>query len=113
MKKILLPALSLLLPAIAVAGPPYVTDDPVPTDANHWEIYAFATGTQTSGNFDGDTGLDLNYGPIEDVQLTATLPVSFTRGGADRSGIGDVELGIKYRFFHKEARGVAIAIFPR
>ena len=25
----------------AFAGPPYLTDDPIPTDTGHWEIYAF------------------------------------------------------------------------
>ena len=30
--------------APAVAGPPYLTDDPVPTDTSHWEIYAFTGG---------------------------------------------------------------------
>jgi hypothetical protein len=113
MKKRLISVGLLLLPSIAVAGPPYLTDDPVPTDTRHWEIYAFAAGTQTPGNFDGNAGLDLNYGPIENVQLTATLPVSFTRGGANRSGIGDIEIGAKYRFFHKADKGIAIAIFPR
>jgi hypothetical protein len=24
-----------------IAGPPYVTDDPAPTDTDHWEIYNF------------------------------------------------------------------------
>ena len=28
----------------AMAGPPYITDDPVPTDTGHWEIYAFTAG---------------------------------------------------------------------
>src|SRR5579884_3623903 len=30
--------------APAMAGPPYLTDDPIPTDLHHWEIYAFSTG---------------------------------------------------------------------
>ena len=31
----------------AVAGPPYLTDDPEPTDYKHFEIYAFTNGTAT------------------------------------------------------------------
>ena len=31
----------------AVAGPPYVSDDPEPTDYKHWEIYTFSSGTAT------------------------------------------------------------------
>lgn len=97
----------------AAAGPPYATDDPEPTDVGHWEIYAFAAGTQSRGSFEGATGLDLNYGPVPDVQLTATLPIAFVHDGGTSAGLGDLEVGVKYRFFHREAAGIAFAIFPR
>ncbi len=42
------------------AGPPYLTDDPVPTETGHWEIYAFSAGEGRGSDFDGDAGLDLN-----------------------------------------------------
>ena len=102
-----------LLPGWAWAGPPYDTDDPEPTDLRHWEIYLFGAGARSGGAFDGSAGLDLNYGAVKDVQLTATLPIDFTRGPGARTGIGDVELGVKYRFFHDDAAGVSIAAFPR
>jgi Putative MetA-pathway of phenol degradation len=99
----------------ALAGPPYETDDPEPTDAGHWEIYAFAAGSHANGAIDGAAGLDLNYGAAPGVQLTATLPIDFARdrGGPTHSGAGDLELGVKYRFLHDGAAGVSIAIFPR
>ena len=97
----------------AVAGPPYFADDPVPTDTGHWEIYNFASGTKTAGQFDGVGGIDLNYGPVRDVQLTATLPVNYTSVDRPHFGVGDVEVGLKYRFYNNELAGVAIAIFPR
>jgi hypothetical protein len=97
------------------AGPPYLTDDPVPTDEGHWEIYAFSAGEGRHSNFDADAGFDLNYGPVEDVQLTATLPLSFSHAPLEgwRGGAGDVELGIKYRFFHDAEKGLSAAVFPR
>lgn len=99
----------------AYAGPPYLTDDPEPTDTGHWEIYAFAAGEGRKSTADADAGFDLNYGAVEGVQLTATLPLSFSHAPLEgwRSGTGDVELGVKYRFFHDEARGLSAAIFPR
>jgi hypothetical protein len=103
----------LLWAGAAQAGPPYATDDPEPTNLGHWEIYAFAGGSLADGAFDGAAGFDLNYGPAPDVQLTATLPVDFVRDGGTRAGAGDIEIGIKYRFFQNEAAGIAIAIFPR
>ncbi|MEO5494921.1 MAG: transporter [Sphingomonas sp.] len=100
-------------PAPAFAGPPYDTDDPEPTDYRHWELYLFGAGARSGGAFDGSAGLDLNYGVVKDVQLTATLPADFTRGPVARTGVGDVELGVKYRFYRDDAAGFSIAAFPR
>ena len=101
--------------APALAGPPYLTDDPVPTDSRHWEIYAFTAGEGGSADFDDDIGLDLNYGAVKGIQLTATLPLSFSheRGEGWRGGTGDVELAVKYRFLDDEKHGFSAAIFPR
>jgi hypothetical protein len=99
----------------AAAGPPYLTDDPVPTDTGHWEIYAFTAGEGHKSIIDGDVGLDLNYGAAKGVQLTATVPLSFSRSPTEdwHAGTGDVELGVKYRFFHDEETGLSAAVFPR
>ena len=101
--------------APAFAGPPYLTDDPVPTETGHWEIYGFTAGEGRKSTLDADVGFDFNYGPIDGVQLTATLPLSFSHTPLDgwRGGTGDVEIGVKYRFFHDEKNGLSAAIFPR
>lgn len=106
---------TMSMAAQATAGPPYLTDDPVPTDPGHWEIYAFGTGEGRRATVDGEAGLDLNYGPLEDVQLTATLPLSFSHAPGDgwRGGSGDLELGVKYRLIHDERHGISVAVFPR
>ena len=49
----------------AFAGPPYLTDDPEPTDTGHWEIYAFTAGEGRRSTLDADAGIDLNYGPVK------------------------------------------------
>jgi hypothetical protein len=99
----------------AWAGPPYLTDDPIPTDTGHWEIYAFTAREGRGSTWDQDAGFDLNYGPVEGIQLTATLPLSFSHdpiGGA-HGGTGDLEVGVKYRFLNDQAHGFSAAIFPR
>jgi len=110
-------ALTLLaLAAPAVAGPPYVSDDPEPTDQKHWEIYLFATGGGREGETAADAGLDLNYGAAKDLQLTAVLPLSYDRtGGTTRFGAGDVELAAKYKFLHQKKGSWLpdVAFFPR
>ncbi len=116
MRLIRFAALALLgAAAPALAGPPYLTDDPVPTDTGHWEIYAFGSGEGRKSTLDVDAGIDLNYGPVKGVQLTATLPLSFSHAPLEgwRSGSGDVELGIKYRFLDDEHARFSAAIFPR
>lgn len=100
----------------AGAGPPYVTDDPEPTDLGHWEIYGFVSGAHVTGETAGATGLDLNYGAAKDLQLTAVIPLAYDRQSAStRAGLGVVELAAKYQILH-ETPGTwtpSVAIFPR
>jgi hypothetical protein len=111
---LLVPLLAVAAPA--AAGPPYVSDDPEPTDFKHWEIYLFATGGGRQGETAADAGVDLNYGAARDLQLTAVLPLSYARtAGATRFGTGDVELAAKYKFLHQKKGGWIpdVAFFPR
>jgi hypothetical protein len=108
------PLVLIAVSSAAWAGPPYVTDDPQPTDLHHWEIYAFGAAEGAHRSWGGAAGLDLNYGAIPGVQLTATLPLDFVHdAGRTSTHGGDIELGVKYRFLHREAAGVDLAIFPR
>jgi hypothetical protein len=100
-----------LIAVPAQAGPPYETDDPQPTERTHWEIYTFGTREGSGNDVAGVTGVDLNYGPVDGVQLTATLPLAYARGNG--ATFGDIEIGIKYRFVHDEHTGLDIAMFPR
>jgi hypothetical protein len=113
----LLKRLFLLLIALlavpALAGPPYATDDPVPTDTGHWEIYSFVDRTFDAGTPSGVFGLDLNYGPVEDVQLTATLPFDFDSSSGGSTQFGDAELGVKWRLAEDTEHHRSLAIFPR
>lgn len=110
------PALLTLLasvPAPVLAGPPFLTDDPEPTEPGRWEIYNFVSGSREMGSTEADMGLDLNYGAAPDTQLTATLPLHVEKGSPlDAS---DVELAVKYRFAHQHDGGLStdLSLFPR
>jgi hypothetical protein len=106
--------LALLMRA-AVAGPPYVSDDPEPTDYQHFEIYTFNSGTATRDGISGESGIDFNYGAAPDLQLTATVPAGFDRpaGGGTSFGMSNVELAAKYRFLHQDSFGLDVSVFPR
>jgi hypothetical protein len=99
----------------ARAGPPYVADDPEPTDYKHFEIYTFNSGTATQAGTTGATGIDFNYGAAPDLQLTATLPAGFSRpvGGPTSFGLSNIELAAKYRFLHQSDFGLDVSVFPR
>jgi hypothetical protein len=99
----------------ALAGPPYVSDDPEPTDFRHFEIYTFSNGTAMRGDISGASGIDFNYGAAPDLQLTATLPAGFDRPAAGGTSIGlsNIELAAKYRFLHQDSFGLDVSVFPR
>lgn len=105
---------ALLAPAAACAGPPFLTDDPEPTETGHWEIYAPALdGAGVGRDHGGGFGVELNYGAAPDLQITVGLPAAYVHDASGlRSGRGDLELSAKYRFYHDEAAGVSVAVFP-
>ena len=97
------------------AGPPFVSDDPEPTDTGHFEIYTFNNGTNTRAGTSGENGIDFNYGAAPNLQLTATVPAGYsdTMGGGTQLGWGNVELAAKYRFLHQDNFGLDVSVFPR
>ncbi len=97
-----------------IAGPPFLTDDPEPTEQGHWEIYAPLMEVSGKGSaYEGSIGTEINYGATRDVQVTLGLPVAFAHDGTRTQwGASDVALSVKYRFYHDEGAGLSIAAFP-
>lgn len=110
----LLAAAALLAPAAAWAGPPFMTDDPEPTDTGHWEIYGpLVEGEGRGIDYEGSTGVELNYGAAPNLQITVGLPMAFAHDSVGmRWGRGDIAVSAKYRFYHDEDAGLSIAAFP-
>ncbi len=105
-----------LLPALRLfAGPPYLTDDPEPTDYRHWESYFFTTGDDGGGSYfiNGPTE-ELDYGVLPDTQVTLDIGMTTAGGGGTptTSGFGDVAFSVKYRFLHETNGWPDLAIFP-
>ena len=107
--------LFVLFATASFAGPPYVSDDPEPTDDGHYEIYLYTDGTRQREDTTGSFGLDFNYGASENLQLTAVFPVAYDdpRGQPSALGLGNIELAAKYRFFRQSVIGWDVAFFPR
>jgi hypothetical protein len=105
----------LLSCGVASAGPPYVTDDPAPTDRGQWEIYAFAGGSHVDGSTGGEAGLDVNCGCAPDLQCTVVVPMAYEHSDGFHSGMGVVETALKWEFLHQQEDGARpdVAFFPR
>jgi len=106
---------NLILALQLFAGPPFLTDDPEPVDYLHWENYLYATGEHEGGAYTiNGPAVEINYGPFPDTQLSANVPLTLVGGGgrATASGLGDVQLGVKYRFLHETNNWPQMAFYP-
>ncbi len=106
----------LLLIPEASGGPPLVTDDPETPGRGGWEIN-FSHGVEkTRDEFSMETPLiDINYGWLENDQWKIEFPLLFLDPDHDqgRWGVGDLEVGWKYRFFEEDERGFMASIYPQ
>ena len=131
MQLLLLWILGFILALIAIgsapakAGPPFFTDDPEPIEYQHAEVNFFTQATTSKGGTNGIApGIDANYGLMQDVQIHATAQMAYdaTHGRDDLFGghnsapfgLGDTELGVKYRFIREteEDSWPQVAIYP-
>jgi hypothetical protein len=99
----------------ALAGPPFVTDDPEPTDYQHWEIY---TGFQYENDGNGKSSLsapfaEFNYGAMPNVQVSfATQLEEVNTGNASLHGYGVTEFGLKTRFVQETEGSPQVSFYP-
>lgn len=105
----------LCLAPVVHAGPPYLTDDPQPTDYRHFETYLFGSGNAARAGSSAEAGVDFNVGARPDLQLTVVAPIDYERpaAGSSATGLGNIELAAKYRFAHAQRCGWDISTFPR
>lgn len=106
--------MSFLIPA-AIAGPPFITDDPEPVENQHWEFYI---ANQYSHDKDAVLAtaphIEVNFGIIPNVQLHLIAPLAYTtpHTGPTSYGFSDLELGVKYRFIQESDYIPMVGAFP-
>ncbi len=108
-------AFMLLVSGRATAGPPFVTDDPEPVEFHHWEVYLSSIYQHNAGGSFGTLPhIEINNGAAPNLQLHLIVPAAFSTdsGGPTRYGLGDTELGAKFRFVQESKRMPMIGIFP-
>lgn len=96
----------------AQAGPPFLTDDPEPVPWRHYEAYVFGTVDRGSGmTISGMPAVEFNIGAAPNLQLHMIVPGTYiSPEGA--YGVGDVELGAKYRFVQEGKYRPEVGVFP-
>lgn len=108
--------LSATLPhRVSWAGPPFLTDDPEPVELGHWEFYVASQWTILRHAGSGTAPqVEVNYGALPELQLHVIVPavLAWQSGGPLQYGLGDVELGAKYRFVDEGDRRPQIGVFP-
>lgn len=89
----------MLYTTLSYAGPPFVTDDPDPVEPGMWEINFAVTATHASGQTIAAAPLvDANFGVAPGAQLHFQPQRTYSDAGPRHSaGIGDTEVGLKYR----------------
>jgi hypothetical protein len=99
----------------AVAGPPFITDDPEPVDFHHWEVYISSIYQHImGGSFGTLPHIEINNGALPNLQLHIILPGAFSTapGASMQYGLGDTELGAKFRFIQETNKRPMVGIFP-
>lgn len=98
----------------ALAGLPFLTDDPEPVDLNHVAINAIAQQTRADTDRAGSVSGGVNVGCAAETQCHVVVPAAFNYpvGGSPSAGLGDVEIGVKYRFLYRLDDGWSAAVHP-
>jgi len=119
MRSVLIAVVLCAVPAgicTAQAGPPYLTDDPDPVPLHHFEAYAFelSDSTPLAGTSFSGPSFEMNYGAAPNLQLHLVIPFvnQFTPGTSATHGIGDIELGAKYKLHDETKHLPEIGVFP-
>ncbi len=98
----------------AVAGPPFLTDDPEPVDLEHAEINLIGQQARAASGRDGSVSSEVNLGCAAETQCHVAVAIAFDHpvGGTSQVGLGDIEFGVKYRFLDRPDDGWSAAVYP-
>jgi hypothetical protein len=111
-------ALLLIAPEIALAqgGPPYYTNDPGTPGNKNWEInLGYMPFLYSNQSITHTPDVDINFGLGDRIQLTyenAWLRVENQPDPA-KYGLGQDQLGVKWRFYDSGEDGMAFSVFPQ
>jgi len=105
------------IPQLLFAGPPFLTDDPNPTDYKHVELYPAMILNRINSNYSINIpSLEVDYGLVPNVEIditvtgTANLPCHAQ--DPRQYGLGDTQLGSVFRFIKETEHMPEISFSP-
>lgn len=106
---------------MTVGSPPMHVDDTDTPGDRTWEINLGMEAEWARGERQVEGPIaDFNYGIGERLQLTYEVPYVWRHDDGDDDepaasphGVGDSTLGLKYRFYDNEDRGLSFAVYPQ
>lgn len=102
--------------ARAQGGPPLRTDDPGTPGPRHWEVNTAVTLEHVHGETSFEAPLaDVNYGVGDRIQLKVEMPLELIdqRNRRLDTGLGNPNLGVKWRFAEDTTSGFALSTYPQ
>jgi hypothetical protein len=108
----------LVLPSVALAqgGPPFYTTDPGTPGNLNWEInFGYMPFLYNGNSITHTPDVDINFGVGDRIQLTyenAWLRV-WNQGAPAKYGMGQDNVGVKWRFYDSGEDGMQFSIFPQ
>jgi hypothetical protein len=102
--------------ALAQGGPPYYTTDPGTPGNMNWEVnFGYMPFLYNGNSLTHVPDVDINFGVGERIQLTyenAWLRV-WNQGAPAKYGMGQDNVGVKWRFYDSGEEGMQFSIFPQ
>lgn len=102
--------------ASAQGGPPYYTTDPGTPGNKNWEInFGYMPFLYNGQSITHTPDIDINYGVGDRIQLTyedAWLRI-WNQGTPAKYGMGQDQLGVKWRFYDSGEEGMQFSVFPQ
>ncbi len=103
-------------PLGVLAGPPILTSDTGTPGPGKWETnMGFSVEKRRDTSLYNTPALDLNYGVGDRIQLNYSVSwiVQDTTDEAVKSGLGNSEVAVKWRFLDEDKNGMALSVYPR
>ena len=106
----------ICFPLGVVAGPPILTNDTgTPGSGKRETNVGFTVEKRRDTTLYNTPALDLNYGIGDRIQLSYSVSwiVLDTTNEAAKSGLGNSEVAVKWRFLDEDKNGMALSVYPR